>query len=149
MSDHMHHLRAVLQVLRDNSLTAKENKCTFASTQVEYLGHIIHGQGVATDPAKIEPIRSWPTPKDVTQLRSFLCLTGYYRRFVHNYSLIDRPLHDLLKKDSFIWETRHTQAFHNLKEKMCSAPVLALPDFSLPFTLENDASETGIGVVLM
>jgi hypothetical protein len=80
--EHLEHLKLVLQLLRSHSLTAKRSKCVFATGKVEYLGHIISGQGVATDPAKIETIQNWQTPKSVTQLRSFLGLTGYYRRFI-------------------------------------------------------------------
>jgi hypothetical protein len=82
MVEHLQHLRVVLQLLRDNNLSAKASKCTFGSSQINYLGHVITGQGVATDPAKIQAIKNWPTPRRVTQLRSFLGLTGYYRRFV-------------------------------------------------------------------
>jgi hypothetical protein len=116
---------------------------------VEYLGHIVSGQGVATDPAKIAAIKDWIQPKSITQLRSFLGLTGYYRRFDQNYGLICRPLHDLPKKDSFKWTPQHTIAFNTLKEKMSPTLVLALPNFSLPFSLEIDASQSGIGAVLM
>jgi hypothetical protein len=149
MQDHMVHLQTVLQLLRSNHLTTKKSKCAFAVNQVEYLGHIISGQGVVTDLAKIEAINYWPVPKSVTQLRSFLGLIGYYRRFIQNYGSICRPLHDLLRKDSFTWTPQHSVAFQTLKQKMSAAPVLPLPDFQRPFVLESDASGVGIGAILM
>jgi hypothetical protein len=96
-------LAVVLQLLRENQLTAKKSKCEFAVPQVEYLGHIISSSGEATNPIKIKDMHSWPLPKSVKQLRSFLGLTGYYRRFIRDYGLICKPLHNLLKKDSFVW----------------------------------------------
>lgn len=147
--DHLQHLTTVLQVLLDNKLSAKRSKCTFVVPQIEYLGHIINAQGLSTDPAKIEAVKHWPEPKSVTQLRGFLGLTGYYRRFVKHYGLICRPLHDMLKKNSFLWGPEQSKAFEELKERLISAPVLTLPNFNLPFTLETDASGSGIGAVLM
>jgi hypothetical protein len=116
---------------------------------VEYLGHIIRAEGVATDPAKIQAIQNWPQSKFVTQLRSFLGLTCYYIRFVQHYGLICRPLHDLLKKESFHWTFNHDKTFSTLKRSMANAPVLILPNFYLPFTLEVDAFGTAIGAILM
>jgi hypothetical protein len=114
MEEHIEHIILVLQILRDNKLTAKKSKCTFATPQVEYLGHVIDGTGVSSDPSKIEAIKAWPTPKSVTQLRSFLGLTGYYMRFIQSYGLICQPLHDLLKKDSFHWTTQHNTTHHSI-----------------------------------
>jgi len=149
LSEHVIHLRSVLEVLRANKLFAKLSKCTFAQSEIEYLGHVINQDGVATDPAKISAIQAWPTPKTVTELRSFLGLTGYYRRFIQSYGVICRPLVDALKKNSFIWSASQDLAFTQLKQIMSSPPVLALPDFSQPFVLEADASGNGIGAVLM
>jgi hypothetical protein len=98
---------------------------------------------------KIEAIAKWPTPANVSQLRSFLGLAGYYRRFIQNYGLICRPLFDCLKKDSFSWTPMQDKAFQQLKETMMTALVLAMPDFTLPFTLEANASGHGLGAVLM
>jgi hypothetical protein len=147
--DHLKHVRLILQVLRDNKLFAKQSKCVFATEQVEYLGHVISAKGVATDPQKIVAVQEWSLPKTLTQLRGFLGLTGYYRRFVKNYGQICRPLHDMLKKESFKWTDAQTTAFMILKQALTSAPVMALPNFSLPFTLETDASGNGLGAVLM
>jgi hypothetical protein len=104
---------------------------------------------VATDPAKIEDIVNWKTPQTISQLRGFLGLTGYYRRFIPKYAYICQPLHNALKKNSFQWSTEQQNAFDQLKTVMSQPPLLALPDFSLPFAIETDACETGIGAVLM
>jgi hypothetical protein len=100
--EHLQHIKIVLEVLRTNKLFAKRSKCVFATPQVEYLGHVISKAGVATDPQKIIAVKDWPLPTNTTKLRGFLGLTGYYRRFVKNYGLICRPLHNMLKKYSFL-----------------------------------------------
>jgi hypothetical protein len=147
--EHSKHLKMVLQILRAHKLKAKLSKCTFATQSVEYLGHIISGDGVATDPSKISSIISWPTTTTITQLRGFLGLTGYYRRFVKQYASICKPLHDSLKKNSFVWGDTQQEAFSLLKRSMTTPPVLRLPDFTIPFILESDASAHGLGAVLM
>lgn len=149
LNSHKEHVQKVLQVLRENQLFAKRNKCSFGTEKVEYLGHIITKEGVATDPQKVEAMKSWPSPKTVIQLRGFLGLTGYYRKFIKNYGIITKPLTNLLKKNAFDWNIEAEEAFQTLKIAMCSAPVLAMPDFSQPFILETDASDKGIGAVLM
>lgn len=146
---HLEHLRIVFQILQQHSLFVKLSKCSFATAQVEYLGHVISGTGVATKPQNIEAITNWPLPQNVSKLRGFLGITGYYRRFDRGYGQICRPLHDLLKKNSFQWTQMHTDAFNKLKEIMTTCPVLALPDFTKPFVLEADACGSGIGAVLM
>lgn len=103
LEDHRQHLNIVLQLLADNKLCVKRKKCIFAVESIQYLGHVITGNGVSTEPSKIAAVKNWPIPKDRSQLRSFLGLAGYYRRFVKNFGIICRPLHDLLKKDSFLW----------------------------------------------
>jgi hypothetical protein len=114
------------------------------------LGHVISSAGVATDDSKISDVRDWPTPTDAKQLRSFLGLAGYYRKFDRNYANISKPLTALLTKFTpYIWTSATELAFHTLKKALVSAPVLALPDFSAQFTIETDACEYGIGVVLL
>ncbi|GJV66413.1 putative mitochondrial protein [Tanacetum coccineum] len=146
--EHCKHLALVLQVMHDNALFAKKSKCSFAVSQVEYMGHIISAQGVSTYPAKIKAMQKWPTPTTIKQLRGFLGLTGYYRRFIKNYTMISQPLTTLLKKNAFKWNDSAEMAYQHLKKAMMEAPVLALPNCSQEFVVETDASRTGIGVVL-
>lgn len=150
LSEHLIHLHQVLQLLHDNNWKIKLSKCEFGQQRTQYLGHVISAGGVATDDSKISALREWPIPIDVTQLRSFLGLAGYYRKYVRNYGSISKPLTDLLRKHSaFLWTSDTQLAFDTLKAALIDAPVLALPDFSLPFIVETDACETGIGVVLL
>jgi hypothetical protein len=141
-------LRKCILVFFDDIL--KLSKCAFAQTEISYLGHIISSQGVATYPNKIFAVASWPIPETVKDLRSFLGLLGYYIKFVKHFGIISRPLTDLLKKHTcFVWTTDHSAAFEDLKQALISAPVLSLPNFSKSFIMETDASDKGIGAVLM
>ena len=149
MSDHVIHLRNVLEILATNHLYAKISKCMFACTKVEYLGHVITAEGVHTDPKKVAAMQQWPLPKDIKSLGGFLDLTRYYKNFVKGYSNIAAPLTALLEKDSFCWSKEAELAFQQLKEAMVHPPVLALPNFDKPFVVECDASRREIGVVLM
>ena len=129
-------------------MLAKRSKCSFGVIEIEYLGHIISSKGVSTDPSKIKAITQWPQPITLKQLRDFLGITGYYRRFVKNYGSIAKPLTKLLKKNSFVWNDSATVAFNTLKVALTTTPILALLDFSKEFTAKTDASRVGIGVVL-
>lgn len=127
---HLVHLQRVLDVLQQHKLIAKASKCTFGATKISYLGHIIIVVGVSTDPEKNSAIQGWKQPTTLKQLRGFLGLTGYYRRFVQNYGKICKPLTVLLKKDKFSWSEEATYAFQTLKTAMMTPSVLALPDFN-------------------
>ena len=135
--------------MEEKQLYAKTSKCFFGVQEVEYLGHIVSHEGVKVDPNKIKAIKEWKVPTTIKQLRGFLGLTRYYRKFVKNYGRITAPLTTLLKKDAFSWTPEATKAFERLKQAMCLALVLATPDFTKNFIVECDASRNGIGAVLM
>jgi hypothetical protein len=149
MTEHIDNLRTVFIILQTNLMYAKASKCVFCSPHVEYLGHVISAARVSTDPHKIEAILNWPLPCNIKQLRGFLGLTGYYRRFVKGYGIICKPLTQLLKKDAYRWNEEATSAFNQLKHAMTQPPVLALPYLTQQFIIETDASSRGMGAVLM
>lgn len=147
--EHMEHLELVFSLLQQNNLFLKKSKCAFATTEVSYLGHVITQNGVKVDDDKIKAITLWPRPATPRALRGFLGLTGYYRKFVKDYGIIAAPLTSLLRKNSFTWTDDSSLAFEKLQAALSDTPVLALPDFSEPFVVECDASEAGIGAVLL
>ena len=149
--EHIAHLRLVFQRLVKANLKLKLSKCSFLRKLVQYLGHIISQEGISPDPGKTSKVRNYPVPTDVTTLRQFLGLASYYRRFVPKFSKVSGPLHALTKKGvHFEWTIDCRDAFEQLKDLLCSAPVLAYPQFGPghQFTLETDASLTGLGAVL-
>lgn len=148
LETHLTHLEKVFVKLQQHSLKVKGSKCSFGTTQVEYLGHVVNAEGVAVDPSKIECIKQWKQPTTLKGLRGFLGLAGYYRKFVKNFGLIAKPLTNMLKKDSFVWSSAAEQSFLDLKAALIATPVLALPDFTKEFVLECDTSGVGIGAVL-
>jgi hypothetical protein len=146
---HLEHLDQVLQLLRKNKLFGKLKKCDFFKSEVEFLGHLVSDQGLAVDPHKIDTIRDWPQPKNIHELRSFLGLASYYRRFVPGFSKVAAALTSLLHKDQpYLWKEEQESAFQQLKNLLMSTPVLCLPDPSLPFLVTTDASDLAIGAVL-
>ncbi|KAL0554254.1 hypothetical protein IC582_008171 [Cucumis melo] len=149
-AEHEEHLRMVLQTLRDNKLYAKFSKCEFWLKQVSFLGHVVSKAGVSVDPAKIEAVTGWTRPSTVSEVRSFLGLADYYRRFVENFSRIATPLTQLTRKGTpFVWSKACEDSFQNLKQKLVTAPVLTVPDGSGSFVIYSDASKKGLGCVLM
>ncbi|KAL0561144.1 hypothetical protein IC582_001564 [Cucumis melo] len=149
-AEHEEHLRMVLQTLRDNKLYAKFSKCEFWLKQVSFLGHVVSKAGVSVDPAKIEAVTGWTRPSTVSEVRSFLGLAGYYRRFVENFSRIATPLTQLTRKGvPFVWSKACEDSFQTLKQKLVTAPVLTVPDGSGSFVIYSDASKKGLGCVLM
>ena len=147
-SAHLQHLETELKVLQQHNLYAKLSKCSFGLQEINYLGHTVSGKGVTMDQEKVQAVLNWPYPINLKQLRGFLGLTGYYRKFIKGYVSIATPLSNLLKKENFHWNDHTSMAFDNLKAAITKAPVLALPDFSKAFTLETDASGIGIRAVL-
>ena len=146
---HLQQVHAVLQRLREAGLTGKPRKCQFGMAQCAYLGHIVGSGLVCPEPAKILTVNDFPVPQTKKQ-ESFWGLAGYYRRFTPDYASVTAPLTDLTRKAapySVLWSAQCDQAFHNLKQLLCSPPVLRNPDFDKPFTLQTDASDRGVGAV--
>jgi hypothetical protein len=148
--EHAKHLRVVLQRLRDHKLYAKFSKCEFWFKSVKFLGHTISHDGISVDPSKVQEVMEWKPPKSVHQIRSFLGLVGYYRRFIPDFSRIAKPMTELLKKGvKFVRSEACEKAFHTLRQHLTSASVLVQLDNSKPFEVFCDASGTGLGCVLM
>lgn len=135
--EHEQHLQVVLTLLRDEKLFVKRSKCSFTCSTLEYLGHIVSSEGVTTGPRKTQAMQQWPRPSSLIELRGFLGLTGYYRKFVRNYAIITRPLTNLLLKKKFHWDEHATTTFLALKQAMVTTPVLQLPNFQKQFTMER------------
>ncbi|GAU42762.1 hypothetical protein TSUD_239250 [Trifolium subterraneum] len=148
--EHKEHLRIVLQVLKEKKLYAKLSKCEFWLEEISFLGHVISSRGIAVDPAKVDAVMKWGTPESVSEIRSFLGLAGYYRRFIEGFSKMALPLTLLTRKDqAFVWDEKCEKSFQELKEKLTTAPVLILPDAKESFVVYCDASKLGLGGVLM
>lgn len=149
LEEHREHLRGVLQILEEQQLCLNIKKCIFGQKEIEYLGHVISQHGVAADKVKLQAMVDWPPPRSLRELRGFLGLTGYYRRFVKDYGKLAWPLTERLKKNNFYWDEVAEKAFQELKKRMITLPVLGLPDFTKTFIVETDASGHGLGAVLM
>jgi hypothetical protein len=143
--EHAKHLRIVLTRLWEHQLYAKFSKCTFWLEEIQFLGHVLSAKGIAVDPNKVEDILEWKPPTTVHQVRSFLGLAGYYRRFIPDFSKIVKPITGLLKNDTkFDWSSKCNEAFEQLKVLLTTAPVLAQPDIEKPFDVYCDASSSGL-----
>ncbi|GJV64745.1 putative reverse transcriptase domain-containing protein [Tanacetum coccineum] len=148
--EHEEHLKAILELLKKEKLYAKFSKCEFWIPKVQFLGHVIDSRGIHVDPAKIESIKDWASPKTPTEIRQFLGLAGYYRRFIEGFSKIAKSMTKLTQKGiKFDWGEKEENAFQLIKQKLCSAPILALPEGSEDFVVYCDALHKGLGVVLM
>ena len=148
--EHAEHLRIVLEVLKEKKLYAKLSKCEFWLSEVSFLGHVISGDGIAVDPSKVDAVLRWETPKSVTEIRSFLGLAGYYRRFIEGFSKLALPLTKLTCKGAaFVWDVKCEESFVELKKRLTTAPILILPNPEEPFVVYCDASKMGLGGVLM
>ncbi|GJR89252.1 putative reverse transcriptase domain-containing protein [Tanacetum coccineum] len=148
--EHEEHLKLILELLKKEELYAKFSKCEFWIPKVQFLGHVIDSKGIHVDPAKIESIKDWASPKTPTEIRQFLGLAGYYRRFIEGFSKIAKSMTKLTQKNvKFDWGEKEEAAFQLIKQKLCSAPILALPKGSENFIVYCDASHKGLGAVLM
>ena len=157
--EHLKRLEAVFQKLAAASLKLKPSKCFFFREEIEYLGHVVSGNGIATNPKKVEAVTKWPTPKTVYDVRSFLGFVGYYRRFIKDFSKIAKPIREVItglenqskrtaKKTVIEWTEAADSAFEHLKKLYTSTPILAYPDYQVPFVLHTDSSAEGLGAVL-
>ena len=157
--DHLKRLEAVFQKLAAAGLKLKPSKFHFFKEEVEYLGHVVSGEGISTNPKKVEAVTKWPTPQTVYDVRSFLGFVGYYRRFIKNFIKIAKPIREVItglenqskrtaKKTFLEWTEAAHSAFKHLKELCVSTPILAYPDYQLPFVLHIDSSSKGLGAVL-
>jgi hypothetical protein len=150
-AEHLQHIQQVLHTLRQHKLYANLEKCSFGMDKVHYLGYIIDQYGIHVDLAKIQVIRDWPSPTTLTELRSFLGLANFYRRFMLEFSHIACALNQITRgggKVKFAWGRSQQQAFNDLKQHLCSAPVLSLPNLQQPFEIEKNASEYAVGAIL-
>jgi len=146
---HLRLLDTVLQRLHEHKYFAKASKCSFLKDEIEFLGHVVSKDGLKPCSSKVEAVRKWPRPTNKQEVRSFLGLCSYYRRYIHRFATIAAPLHDLTHLlATFQWTAMHEEAFQKLKDKLCSAPLLRLPDATRPFVIHTDASGVGIGAVL-
>ena len=149
LDSHLERLKEVFVRLQEAGLKLKPAKCRLFADRVHYLGHVVSASGVETEESKVTAVKEWPVPRHKKDVRAFLGTCGYYRRFIHNYSDISRPLSQLSSKHArFEWTEKCKLAFQELKERLTSAPILAYPNHSLPFLLDTDASGVGTGAVL-
>ena len=148
--EHAHNLQIVLNRLRQVNLRINLKKCNFFQKSVSFLGHIVSSEGLKPDPQKFEVIERWPIPTNIKETQSFLGMVNHYRRFIENFARVAKPLYELTRQNSeFKWTNACLTSFLTLKSKIISDPVISYPEFSKPFIIQTDASDTGIGAVLM
>ncbi|GJX45082.1 putative reverse transcriptase domain-containing protein [Tanacetum coccineum] len=148
--DHEFHLKLVLELLKKERLFVKFSKCDFWLQEVHFLGHVVNSNGIHVDPSKIEVVKNWKAPKTPLEIRSFLGLAGYYRCFIANFSKIAKPLTALTQKNQkYEWGVEQEGAFQTLKDNLCNAPILLLLDGTEDYVVYCDASNQGLGCVLM
>ena len=147
--EHLHRLKNVFLALRRAHLQLKLSKCTFACSEVHYLGHIVSAKGIKPDPRKVAAVSQYPAPSNAKEMKQFLGLTNCYHKFIYNYTHIAEPLNKLLRgcKKDFHFTPCCQQTFDNLKSKLITSPILGYPDFTLPIVLHTDASDRAIGAV--
>jgi hypothetical protein len=146
LEEHLHHIGQVLDRLQAAGLKLKPSKCHFVCQQVEYLGHLITPKGLLANPNKISAVADFPTPTSVTQVRQFVGLAFYYRRFIDGFARIAGPLHQLTKQNARIQVNRRMPG--GIQAETCGSTSLVYPDFDIGFVLETDASYQGLGAVL-
>ena len=146
--EHVVHLKIVLQVLKEKKLFAKLSKCEFWLNKASFLGHVISCSCISVDPSKVDAVSQWETPKSVTEIRSFLGLAGYYRRFLEGFSKLALPLTQLTcKGKAFVWDVHCENSFNELKKRLTTAPVLILPKPDEPFVVYCDASCNALVII--
>ena len=149
-AEHLEHLKHVLEILRKEQYHAKMKKCEFMKAELPFLGHVVSAAGVRVDPQKVSAVWAWPVPTSVTEVRSFLGLANYFRKFMQGYASMSAPLSDLTRKHArFLWSAECQTAFEKVKESPINAPVLKQRDFSKSFKVIADASNKGVGAVLL
>jgi len=149
VEEHMIRLKKLFDRLRIANLKLKPSKCHLLRAKIKFLGHVVSAEGVSTDPSKIEAVKDWPEPEDVHEVRSFLGVTSYYRRFVPTFAEIAAPLHaPTMMNKKFYWTPQCDRAFTKLKYALISSPILAMPNDCDPFLLDTDACDVSIGAVL-
>ncbi|GFS44397.1 hypothetical protein Acr_00g0090090 [Actinidia rufa] len=148
--EHQSHLSIILELLREHRLYAKLSKCEFWLSEVKFLGHVVSKVGVSVDPSKIESVLHWERPKCVFEIRSFLGLAGYYRRFVQDFSRLAAPMTRLTRKGTrFVWDDKCESAFKELKTHLTRVPILIVPERGVGYSVYCDALREGLGCVLM
>ena len=150
MNDHIGHIERAIQILAENGLKIKLSKCEFAKESIKVLGHVVDKNGVRLDMKKADAIQNYPVPRSARDVRSFLGLASYYRRFIPKFAQTSKPLHELtsISLKSFMWNFEHQKAFENLRKKLCEPPVLMFPNFEKEFFVDTDVSDIALGAFL-